>query len=73
MTHVLRACKANKIKKLVVKSSIAAVIDHHENNWPANNMFDEAWWSDISPNNRKITHYNKAKTMAEKVAWDFRA
>ena len=71
-TAVLNACKTNNVQKLVITSSIAAIRDQLPANWPADNTFDETFWSDTSPENTKITHYNKSKTLAEKAAWDFR-
>ena len=41
-------------------------------NWPADNTFDETFWSDTTPENTSISTYNKSKTLAEKVMWDFR-
>ena len=69
---MLRACKANNVRRLAITSSIAAIRSVRPENWPADNTFDESFWSDTSPENTTISTYNTSKTLAEKAAWDFR-
>jgi dihydroflavonol-4-reductase len=63
--RVLNACKENKVKKVVLTSSVAAIGYGHVKD---KKIFDENDWSqtdeDISP-------YAKSKTLAEKTAWNF--
>ena len=70
-TAVLRGCKTHNVRRLAITSSIAAIRSVKPEDWPANNTFDESFWSDTSPENPGITTYNKSKTLAEKAAWDF--
>jgi len=63
--NVLQSCTRNGIRKVVVTSSVAAVITGHledreydENDWP-----NEA--------NKKVNVYMKSKGLAEKAAWDY--
>lgn len=69
---MLRACKTHNVRRLVITSSIAAIRDQKPENWPADNTFDESFWSDTSPEHTTISTYNKSKTLAERAAWDFR-
>jgi len=62
--RVLNACKENKVKKVVLTSSVAAVAYGHKEQ----KVFNENDWSDTGPD---ITPYAKSKTLAEKAAWDF--
>jgi dihydroflavonol-4-reductase len=62
--RVLNACKNNKVKKVVLTSSVAAIAYGHKDK----KVFDENDWSDTGPG---ITPYAKSKTLAEKAAWDF--
>ena len=62
--RVLNACKNNKVKKVVLTSSVAAIAYSHKDQ----KVFDENDWSDTGPG---ITPYAKSKTLAEKAAWDF--
>ena len=71
-TAVLEACKMHGVKKCVITSSIAAIRSVRPENWPADNTFDETYFSDASPENTGISHYNKSKTLAEETAWKFR-
>ena len=65
---IMRACKANNVRRCVITSSIASVIYPLEK--PAG-LISEAIWS--SPENPKMAMYPKSKTLAEKAAWDFHA
>ena len=72
-TAVVKACKTHGVQRCVITSSIAAIRDQRPENWPADNTFDESFWSDTSPENTRLTHYNKSKTLAERAAWDYQA
>lgn len=72
-TAVLRACKTHGVQRLAITSSIAAIRSVRPENWPADNTFDETYWSDTSPENTTISTYNTSKTLAERAAWDFQA
>ncbi|KAK9129162.1 hypothetical protein Sjap_009649 [Stephania japonica] len=43
-SNVLKACSKAKIKRVVMVSSIAAVVFNP--NWPEDQVMDEAYWSD---------------------------
>ena len=63
----LAACKAaqiNKVKKLVITSSVAAIMDRKDKK---NRNFGPEDWSEIEIQKP----YSKSKTLAEKAAWDF--
>ena len=62
---VLNACKSVGVTKCVITSSIAAIRSVRPENWPADNTFDETWFSDTSPENTGISTYNKSKSLAE--------
>jgi dihydroflavonol-4-reductase len=63
--HVLRAAAAQAVKRVVLTSSLAAVIDGYG---PGRRAFDENDWSNLDG---KIGAYSKSKTLAERAAWDF--
>src|SRR5258706_2668668 len=63
--RVLRAAAAGGVKRVVLTSSLAAVL---EGRWKGHRTFDENNWSDV---NGKIGAYAKSKTLAERAAWDF--
>ena len=71
-TAVMRACKTHGVQKVAITSSIAAIRSVRRENWPADNTFDESFWSDTSPENTDISTYNTSKTLAERAAWAFR-
>jgi dihydroflavonol-4-reductase len=62
--RVLSAAKSAGISRVVLTSSIAAVVNAA--NGPEQ---DETFWSD--PSSPEITTYAKSKTLAEKAAWQF--
>jgi nucleoside-diphosphate-sugar epimerase len=68
---VMEACKAHKVKKVVITSSIAAIMAAKPENKPKDFIFTEKNWSDPSEGTH-IDPYPKSKTLAEKFAWDFR-
>ena len=65
--RVLKLANKHKVKKLVLTSSFAAMVDTLEKK----DSFDESDWSD--PNKKGIRAYGKSKTLAEKAAWDYMA
>lgn len=62
--RVLEACARHKVQRVVLTSSIAAVI-YGEGRSP----YNEQHWS--STDSSKVTPYYKSKTLAEQYAWDF--
>jgi nucleoside-diphosphate-sugar epimerase len=63
--RVLRAAVAGNVKRVVLTSSMVAILDGHE---PGHRNFDEKDWSNLDG---KIGAYAKSKTLAERAAWDF--
>ncbi|KAK9086406.1 hypothetical protein Syun_028800 [Stephania yunnanensis] len=77
-TNVLKACTKAKVKRVVMVSSIAAVV--YNPNWPEDQFMDEACWSDkeFCKTNDKINvpgynWYSLAKTEAESLAFEYAA
>ena len=66
---VMEACHANKVKRVVITSSVAAVIECKPQNRPADGNFSEKNWSD--PEGDHIDAYSKSKVLAERAAWSF--
>ena len=68
--NVLDACTAaGTVKRLVITSSVAAVISPMKADFPADSTFDETNWT--HPNSEGLHPYRKSKTVAEKLAWDY--
>ena len=67
---VLEACKANKVKRLVITSSTSAVYFVADENAPGDNTYDESNWTDLNCTIGR-TPYVKSKTLAEKAVWAF--
>jgi len=63
--RVLRAAQNAGIKRVVLVSSVAAVISGHERE---NRVFTESDWTDIA---KTKYAYAKSKTLAERAAWEF--
>ena len=61
---IMKAAKANKVKRVVITSSIAAIMVTRDEN---KTKFSVEDWSDTSI----AQPYEKSKTLAEKAAWDF--
>ena len=61
---VMKAARANKVKRLVITSSLAAICVQKDLDKMSYGPED---WSDISV----CDPYSKSKTMSEKAAWDF--
>lgn len=65
--RVLQAAAAASVKRVVLTSSIAAMLAGYDQ-LPAGKIFDERDWSNTDGN---ITPYAKSKTLAERAAWDY--
>lgn len=63
--HVLKACAVNRVQRVVLTSSLVAVVRGHNDYHPT---FDEGDWTIV---NDRISTYAKSKTLAERAAWDF--
>lgn len=69
---VLKACtEAGTVKRLVITSSVAAIGYPLQKDYPADSTFDESWWTNLEAEG--LHPYRKAKTLAEKAAWDYQA
>lgn len=66
---VVRACAQHGVRRCVITSSMAAMINMPQEDKPA--IFDESYWSVTEHDTYKIGNYGKSKTLAEKAAWDF--
>ena len=67
--NVLKACLEAKVKRVVVVSSIAAVVMNP--NWPKDQVKDERCWSDPEYVRSTKTWYYLSKTQAEAAALEF--
>ena len=66
----MRACEAAGVRRCVITSSVASVMNMAEADKPADRTFDESHWS--NPDRPEpMSNYPKSKTLAEKAAWDF--
>lgn len=63
--NVLRAAKSNGVKRLVLTSSIAAVLSSHR----TNGTYNDSDWTNLQDST--ISAYTRSKTEAEKAAWEF--
>ena len=63
--RVLSAAHRANVERVVLTSSLAAVLYGHDRN----RVFTERDWSKID--DRRIGAYEKSKTIAERAAWDF--
>jgi len=63
--RVLRAAAAAGVERVVLTSSLAAVLYGHDRS--GSRIFDESDWSIAE----KCPPYEKSKTLAERAAWDF--
>lgn len=63
--RVLRAVQMRGIKRVVMLSTIGAIMDGHQGE---NRTFDETDWSDLT---KTRLFYHTSKTLAERAAWDF--
>ncbi len=67
--HVLRAASTNKVKRVVLTSSIAAVM-YGRKRGKRSGRYNEENWTDET-NRKDTTPYYRSKTLAEKAAWNF--
>ncbi|KAI3878581.1 hypothetical protein MKX03_008043 [Papaver bracteatum] len=67
--NVLKACTEAKIKRVVVVSSVAAVIMNP--NWPEGQPMDESCWSEKEFCKKNEHFYCLSKTEAESKAWEY--
>ena len=63
--RVLKAAERALVKRVVLTSSIVAMIGGHDQQ---DKIYDESDWSNV---NGPIDAYSKSKTLAEKAAWAF--
>jgi nucleoside-diphosphate-sugar epimerase len=64
--RILKLASAANVKRVVMTSSMAAVVSGHD--YDESKVFDEDDWSRTD---RHIGAYEKSKTLAEQDAWDF--
>lgn len=67
--NVLKACSEAKVKRVVVVSSVAAVMVNPA--WPQNEAMDETCWSDVEFCRTTQNWYCLSKTLAELEALDY--
>ena len=67
---VMRAAVKHKVKRVVVTSSIAAIETQTPEIMAEDPILDETNWSNLETP-QTISSYARAKTMAERAAWDF--
>ena len=67
--NVLEAANTNQVKRMVVVSSVAAVVYGKSKN-EVHKIFNENDWTDEA-NRKDTTPYFRSKTLAEKAAWRF--
>ncbi|KAM6590449.1 hypothetical protein CsatA_013054 [Cannabis sativa] len=67
--NVLRAALDANVKRVVITSSISAMIPNPS--WPSEKPFDESSWTDLDYCKSRQKWYPVSKTLAEKAAWEF--
>lgn len=67
--NVLKAAKESGVGRVVVTSSVSAIIPSP--NWPADVMKGEDCWTDIDYCKQNGVWYPLSKTLAEKATWEF--
>lgn len=66
----MKACRASKVKRIVITSSLISVAGVQDIDFPDDGVFTEENWTDVtSPGGKQA--YAKSKTLAEKAAWDY--
>ena len=65
--NVLRAATAAGVRRVVLTSSVAAIVYTDK---PADRPYDELDWSDAD-NVAGMSPYSRSKTIAERAAWDY--
>lgn len=66
---VVRAVHEKKVKRLVITSSCAAIMDRAPEDRQLS--YNEEHWSDVAHQERVKGYYAMSKTLAEKAAWDY--
>uniref|UniRef100_A0A0D6R743 NAD-dependent epimerase/dehydratase domain-containing protein n=1 Tax=Araucaria cunninghamii TaxID=56994 RepID=A0A0D6R743_ARACU len=67
--NVLEAAHKAKVKRVVLTSSVSAIIPNPK--WPKDTPLDENCWTDLDYCKQNGIWYTVAKTLAEKAAWEF--
>jgi nucleoside-diphosphate-sugar epimerase len=67
--NVLTAANKAGVKRVVVTSSISAIVPSPQ--WPADRVINEDCWTDLDYCKQKELWYPMSKTEAEKAAWQF--
>ncbi|ESW14162.1 hypothetical protein PHAVU_008G258000 [Phaseolus vulgaris] len=67
--NVLTAAKEAGVRRVVVTSSVAAIIPSPT--WPGDVPKREECWADVELCKQKALWYSLSKTLAEKAVWDF--
>ncbi|CAN6194255.1 unnamed protein product [Urochloa humidicola] len=67
--NVMKACSEAKVKRVVVVSSLSAVLENPA--WPEGKAMDETCWSDVEVCRATENWYCLSKTLAELEAWDY--
>ncbi|NQD69286.1 NAD-dependent epimerase/dehydratase family protein [Sphingobacterium shayense] len=67
--HVLKAAKLNHVKRIVIVSSLAAIV-YGKTKERINDIFTENNWTD-EDNIADTAPYIRSKTIAEKAAWEY--
>lgn len=67
--NVLDASKKSGVRRVVVTSSISALVPNP--GWPPGVAFDESSWTDLDYCRSHQKWYPVSKTLAEKAAWEF--
>lgn len=67
--NVLAAAKRNNVKRVVLTSSISALVPNP--GWNNDKPFDESSWTDLDYCRSRQKWYPVSKTLAEKAAWEF--
>jgi len=68
----MKACLAAGVRRCVITSSCAAIMDVADADKPADRNFNESHWSNPD-RSQGMANYAKSKVLAEKAAWDFQA
>lgn len=67
--NILNAALKNSVQKVVVTSSMAAIV-YGKNSSTKKNLYSEEDWTDET-NHKDTNAYYRSKTIAEKAVWDF--
>ncbi|KAL1831868.1 hypothetical protein ACET3Z_001519 [Daucus carota] len=67
--NVLEAARRCKVRRVVVTSSISAMVPNP--GWSSDKVVDESCWTDLDYCMSREKWYPVSKTLAEKAAWEF--